>query len=81
MINCSEYDYIEIACLYQYPVKLSLKSGQVLNGIALDTQRNEYRDECIKLNIQDTAKLIELDDIIKLEVLINNPHFTEITFS
>ncbi|HFU74774.1 MAG TPA: transcriptional antiterminator, partial [Arcobacter sp.] len=27
MISCHQYDYIEIACMYHYPVALTLKSG------------------------------------------------------
>ncbi|WED29625.1 Rho-binding antiterminator [Vibrio sp. DW001] len=80
MISCSEYDYIEIACLYRYPVRLTMKEGEPIRGVALDTIRNESRNECIKLNTDETVILIELDGIAKLEVLIDNPHFIEVTF-
>ncbi|MEW6997451.1 Rho-binding antiterminator [Colwelliaceae bacterium BS250] len=80
MISCSEYDYIEIVCLFRYPVKLTMKVGESIKGVALDVLRNESRNECIKLNTHETDILVELDGISKLEVLIDNPHFTEVIF-
>lgn len=80
MISCSEYDYIEIVCLYRYPIRLTMKAGEAVEGVALDTLRNEQRNECIKVDVGEDGQLIELSEILKLEVLIENPHFTEITF-
>lgn len=82
MISCSEYDYIEIVCIYRYPVRLTLKSGEIIEAVALDTQRNSSRQECIKVGREDEdSMLIVLDSIVKMEVCVENPHFKEITFS
>lgn len=81
MISCSEYDYIEIVCLYRYPVQLLLRSGETIKGIALDTKRNDNKAECIELNVNDKKQLIELDELVKLTVTEDNPHFTEVTFN
>lgn len=80
MISCSDYDYIEIACMCRYPVKLTMKVGQPLEGIALDTARDEINNECLKLNVKETDILVILDEINKLEVLVENPHFSEVVF-
>ncbi|MCG9659110.1 hypothetical protein VME0621_03642 [Vibrio mediterranei] len=80
MISCSDYDYIEIACMYRYPVKLTMKVGLLLEGIALDTARDESNNECLKLNVKETDVLVILDEINKLEVLVENPHFSEVVF-
>ncbi|MDA0107773.1 Rho-binding antiterminator [Vibrio sp. La 4.2.2] len=80
MISCSDYDYIEIACMYRYPVKLTMKVGQLLEGIALDTARDESNNECLKLIAKETDVLVILDEINKLEVLVDNPHFSEVVF-
>lgn len=37
MLGCSEYGYIEIVCMQRYPIKLTMKTGEVFKGIALDT--------------------------------------------
>ena len=80
MISCNEYDYIETVCLYRYPVRLTMKVGESIKGVALDTSCNESKNECIKLNANETEILVELGAISKLEVLIDNPHFSEVIF-
>lgn len=80
MISCSDYDYIEIVCMHRYPVKLTLRSGEQIEGVALDTQRNQDKDECIKLSVADREQLVVLTGIKELEVCVDNPHFKQITF-
>jgi len=80
MISCSDYDYIEIACMHRYLVRLTLKDGESLEGKALDTARNEDKQECIKLAVDSTEQLVVLDTLSKLEVLVDNPHFQLKTF-
>ncbi len=81
MISCSNYDYIEIACLYHYPIKLTMTSGETIECTALDTQRNESREECIKVVVNGKERLVELDNIAKLQVCVENPHFNAVSFS
>jgi len=81
MIGCNEYDYIEIACMHQYPVKIVMKAGGFVQGKALDVKINQSRKECIKISNDGKETLVELDTISKLEVLVENPHFEEIEFN
>ncbi|MDN3682249.1 Rho-binding antiterminator [Vibrio tapetis subsp. quintayensis] len=81
MISCEKYDYIEIACMHRYPIKLTMKAGSVLAGIALDTVRNESRQECLVISDDGGEVLVVLDDIAMLEVGIDNPHFESVSFS
>ena len=32
--------------MYRYPVKLTIKSAAAIEGVAIDTQRNELKEEC-----------------------------------
>lgn len=80
MISCGNYDYIEIVCLFNYPIEITLKSAEVITGKALDTSKNSLGEECIKLFTQDSDLLVELDSIAKLKVTMDNPHFQEVTF-
>ena len=77
MISCSDYDYIEIVCMHRYPVKLTLHSGEQVEGVALDTQRNQEKDECIKLSVVGQEQLVVLTEIAELEVCVDNPHFRQ----
>lgn len=81
MISCERHDYIEIACTYRYPIRLTMKSGEVLECIALDTNLNENREECIKVDISGTNNLVVLNDILELECRVKNPHFDSVRFS
>lgn len=80
MISCNQHDYIEIVCMYNYPIKLTLKSGDIIEGIALDTQCNDQRDECIKIDIEGVEQLLVLEKIKMLEVMMQNPHLHKVTF-
>lgn len=80
MISCSDYDCIEIVCMHRYPVKLTLKSREQVEGIALDTQRNQDKEECIKLSVEGREQLVVLTGIAELEVCVDNPHFKQISF-
>ncbi|WP_297482438.1 Rho-binding antiterminator [Sulfurimonas sp.] len=78
MITCQQYDYIEIACMYQFPVILTLNTGETIKGVAKNTKRNELGEECIQLLVDDKNVLIVLDTITKLKVSVANPHFSEV---
>jgi Rho-binding antiterminator len=80
MISCNQHDYIEIVCMYHYPIKLRLKSGEVIEGIAQDTQRNEKRDECIKIETETGERLVVLSELKQLEVCVENPHLKLVVF-
>jgi len=80
MVVCSEYDHIELVCLYQFPIRLTMKEGAPITGIALDTSRNESSKECIKISSNKIEILVELDGICQLEVLVKNPHFAKVVF-
>lgn len=81
MMSCSDYDYIEIVCMYRYPIAITLASGVQLECIARDTKRDEQKRECIQVDNQGELQLIVLDELRALEVLVDNPHFTKVTFN
>lgn len=81
MISCDQYDYIEIVCLFKYPIKLTMTSGIIIDCDALDTKLNENKVECIKVNSKGDERLIVLNDIVTLEVCVDNPHFQLVSFN
>ncbi|MBU2865076.1 Rho-binding antiterminator [Reinekea forsetii] len=80
MLSCEYHDYIEIVCMFQYPVKLTLVTGEIVLGTALDTVRNDANAECVKLTLNDFVILQEIELIKSLEVTINNPHVQKVSF-
>ncbi|WP_220718210.1 Rho-binding antiterminator [Agarivorans litoreus] len=81
MISCNEYDYIEIACMFRYSVKLILRDASVLEGIAVDTFTNQQKQECIKLQQEEGERLVLLDSLKRLQVFSDNPRFTLVDFA
>jgi Rho-binding antiterminator len=78
VISCHLHDYLEIACLYGYQVKVSLNSGEKVEGKALHLQTIDKR-EYLLLDGQ-TPHRIELNQLKKLQVLTPNAKFTEVNF-
>jgi len=71
-INCHAHDYIEIACMYSYDLKLELRSEETLHvkAITTATKKNE-NGVAIEYLIADSSTTrfdIPLTEIVKLEV-------------
>lgn len=77
-ITCALHDYIEIACMYGYQVKLRLKNGQIISGKALDIQTSVDKREY--LIIDNEPQKIELTQLVKMTVLTPNAKFDEVIF-
>ena len=80
MISCQLYDYIEMACTYQYPICLTLTSGEIIHCVAKDTSLNNEREECIKVAVDGADLLVVLDKIMKMEANADHTYvFSELT--
>lgn len=66
--------------MYKYPLILTLKDGEVVEGTAVDTAYNAERQECVKVKQPDTERLVVLDSIATLRVPIDNPHVDTVSF-
>jgi len=81
MISCPQYDYVEIACLYKFPVQISLFDGSLVAGIAQDTSINSKQEECLVVKTEHAEEVITLTDIKIIKVMIKNPHFDQMEFN
>lgn len=79
-IACDLYDYLEIACMYRYQVRVTLKSGEVLVGVPKATVIEDKKEllllECESNQPQKIATL----NLKTMEVLTANAKFTRIEF-
>jgi Rho-binding antiterminator len=80
MISCDVHDYVEIACMFRLSITLIDKSGEAVSGIALDTQYDSNKDECLELAINNETVLIKLDSLISMIANQPNPHFKNVSF-
>ncbi len=81
MISCAQYDYIELACLYQISVELQLNDGSAVQGDALDTQYDANRRECLVLEIEGKKRMFATECLVSMKALTPNTHFDLIQFS
>jgi Rho-binding antiterminator len=90
LISCDIHDYVEIACMYRFEVKLvvkigqvkngQVKNGQIVQGIAFQTTYNKNREECVVLKTEKGNEEIVLEQIASMEAVTKNPHFEKIAF-
>ncbi len=80
MISCSDYDYIELVCLYNMTVELHYQDYSVI-GVARDTKRNSNALEGIELVIANEVKWYPLDSLLAMTAITQNTFFQHLEFS
>jgi len=80
-ISCDLHDYIEVACMYGYQVRLILKDQSTVEGKAKDILTDAEKREFLLLETASGSQQIELISLDKLQVLTANAHFSEVVFS
>jgi len=84
-ISCDNHDYIEIACMYKYDLKLDLRNGETLDvkPITTVTRKNELGFPVEYLVAESTTRLfdIALNEISKIQVKNNFAKFQSISFA
>lgn len=78
LISCALHDYIEIACLYRYQLKLRLKDNHIITGKAINIISVEQREYLLLDN--DIRQKVELININELEVLTPHAKFNKVNF-
>jgi len=78
-ISCELHDFVEVACMYGYQLKLTLKNNQVIEGKAIDIINSPERRECLVID-NDSRQQIELTQLARMQVLTPNAKFNEVVF-
>jgi len=79
MISCDKHDYVEIACLYKFPVSIELKTGEKYAGTATNVTFNQIKEECLLLTETEQGdQLFELTSIKSMTAQRENPHFSTV---
>lgn len=78
-ISCDLHDFVEVACMYGYQLKLILKNDQIIDGKAIDIVNSPEKNECLVID-SDTRQQVELIRLAKMEVLTPNAKFSEVIF-
>ncbi len=80
MISCQLHDYIEIACMYRYLIRISLLDGTELQGKAKTTNTNADKKEVLVVSLEHEDIEIELNQIKELRAVTANPYFEMVKF-
>ncbi|MFZ1853261.1 MAG: Rho-binding antiterminator [Nitrosomonas sp.] len=81
VISCELHDFIEVACMYGYRLKLTLKNDQTIEGKAIDIVNSSQKRECLVIASEDnTCQQIDLTELAKMQVLTPNAKFQEVVF-
>jgi Rho-binding antiterminator len=80
MISCQTHDYIEIACLFGFQIRLQLTDGTIRQGKAITTETTPDKREWLILEQQSGETLIDLIQIKSMQSLTPNCHFDQINF-
>ena len=76
-ISCNLHDYVEIACIYHYEVRIRTHSGAELVGVAADTETDSEKVEWLLLG----ADLrVALDQIATMTTLTPGAKFDTVVF-
>lgn len=82
-ISCELFDYIEIACMFGYHVRLTIRNGDTLVGKALTTQIDQDKHEQMIIQTDKTGEQrqsVDTGTIKSLDVLTPNARFRHIDF-
>ena len=81
VISCELHDFIEVACMYGYRLKLTLKNDETIEGKAIDIVNSSQKRECLVIASEDnTCQQIDLTELAKMQVLTPNAKFQEVVF-
>jgi Rho-binding antiterminator len=79
-ISCELHDYLEIACMYGYRVRLTIKNHQTIEGKAIDTVTTAEKREYLVIDNGYEKHEVELNQLVKMEVLTPNAKFKKVSF-
>ncbi len=60
-LNCDLYDYLEMACLYEYRLLIEMVEGGQFEARALNTRTNAQKEEFLLVLVDDEKVELRID--------------------
>ncbi|MDJ0760962.1 MAG: Rho-binding antiterminator [Woeseiaceae bacterium] len=79
-LGCELYDYVELACMYHYKLRVCTTDGQSLEGTAMDARADGNGNEFMVMRSPGRELLIRLDAITTMETLTEGAGVGEVRF-
>jgi len=80
-MNCDLYDYLEIACMHAYPLRVELVDGGELQATALDTRTAPSKEEFLRVRDEQGEREIRLDQLLAITPLNEGAQFGRVELS
>lgn len=75
------HDYLEIACLYGYRLRIELTDGRWLTGVALDTRTLASKEEMLLVRSAGKEQALRLDRLRAITPLTPEARFGRIVLN
>ncbi|CAB5524439.1 Rho-binding antiterminator [Citrobacter werkmanii] len=79
-IDCDLHDYLEVACLYHYWLRIELTDGTCMNARALTTCTTRDKEEFLLVECHDNQQKIRLDRLSAIATLTAGATFSVVGF-
>ncbi|WP_336284121.1 Rho-binding antiterminator [Citrobacter arsenatis] len=79
-IDCDLHDYLEIACLYHYCLRIELTDGTYLDAKALTTCTTADKEEFLLVENHENQQKIRLDRLSAITALTPGATFSTVSF-
>lgn len=81
-LNCDLHDYLEIACMHQYNLRVELLDGSDYVAKALTTRTATSKEEYLQLDKNDGVLVeVRLDQLLAITPLNSNASFGRISLA
>lgn len=80
-LACHLHDYLEVACLFGYRVRLTLRDGSTVEGMAETTLTLPGSLEVLRLDVDGQPRELPLCELVSLRVLTEAARFELVHFS
>ncbi|MCY1545427.1 Modulator of Rho-dependent transcription termination (ROF) [compost metagenome] len=80
-LNCDLHDYLEIACMHGYRLKVELVDGQVFQADALTTRTSAEKEEFLCLKDSDGPQEVRLDQLLAITPLGTGASFGRVVLA
>ncbi|MEG0100049.1 MAG: Rho-binding antiterminator [Citrobacter sp.] len=80
-IDCDLHDYLEIACLYRYMLRIELTDGTVFDAKAVTTRTTVGKEEYLVVDRQESQQYIRLDYLSAITVLTAGAMYRSVLFA
>lgn len=80
-IDCDLHDYLEVACLYHYWLRIELTDGTSMSAKALTTCTTRDKEEFLLVEYNDNQQKIRLDRLSAIATLTTGATFSVVNFS